>query len=69
MIEKLQLLNVADTAALLSVSKSTICKLAKTGKLPYVRFGADDDLDGHTRKCLRFRPVDIEKFLRTHYSG
>jgi len=67
MIENLQLLNVEKAAALLSCSKSTIVKLAKNGKLPCVRFGAD--MIGGARQCIRFKPCDIEKFLRDHYSS
>jgi len=48
------LLNVRSVAELLSVSTAMVCALAARGELPHVRIS----------NALRFRPEDVDGFLR-----
>ena len=51
--ENEKFLKMADIAAQLNVSRSTVYRLIKTGALPAVRIG----------KNFRVRPADLEAYL------
>jgi excisionase family DNA binding protein len=51
-----QLLDVKDVARLLSVSTRAVYRLSDARKLPSVKWG----------RSLRFRPVDVAKFIDEH---
>jgi excisionase family DNA binding protein len=55
------LLKPAQVAKLLNVSIPFVYKLAATGQLRCVKFGADD-----TRKAVRFEYEDLVKFIKAH---
>jgi excisionase family DNA binding protein len=52
------LLHVSEVAEILSVSESAVYRWVDQGRLPFLDLGRD----GH-RRCLRFRPEDIERFI------
>lgn len=54
--ESLRLIDVSSLAALLGVKKSWIYEQVRTGKMTPIRLG----------RQLRFRVVDIEKYLDEH---
>ena len=55
------LLTVKQVAQRLAVSQSLIYEWADQGRLAYIDFGQD----GH-RRCLRFKPEDLDKFIQDH---
>jgi excisionase family DNA binding protein len=52
-----RLMTVADVAGWLSVSNSLVYQLVESGKLPIYRIG-------NRRGAIRFRPEDIEAYLK-----
>ncbi len=57
--EEKDLLRVKDVARKLAVSVSKVYLLASTGRLVSVR------VDG----SVRFRPADVDRYIREHRSG
>ena len=55
------LLTVKQVAKRLAVSQSLVYEWADEGRLGYVDLGQD----GH-RRCLRFKPEALEKFIQDH---
>ena len=55
------LLTVKQAAQRLSVGLSTIYKFVDEKRLPYVDLGQE----GY-RRCLRFKPEDLDKFILDH---
>ena len=55
------LLTAQQAAKILQVGINTIYKWVDEGRIPYLDFGAE----GH-RRCLRFKPDDLEKFIQDH---
>ena len=51
-----QLLDVKDVARMLSISTRAVYHLAENRKIPTVKWG----------KSVRFRPIDIAKFVDDH---
>ena len=49
-----RLLRLSEVATILSVSRTTAYRLAATGELPAVHFGAE---------MVRVRPEDLEEFI------
>ena len=54
-----QLLQAADVAQALKVSKGCVYQLIRTGELPAVKFG----------KSVRVRPQDLEAFIADNLSS
>ena len=52
---------VKQVAEILQVSENAIYKWVDEGRIPYVDFGAE----GH-RRCLRFQPEALDKFIAEH---
>jgi excisionase family DNA binding protein len=55
------LLKPQQVAKILNVSLPFVYKLAATGQLPCVKFGADD-----SRKAVRFMYEDLLDFIKEH---
>ncbi|OGP56389.1 MAG: hypothetical protein A2V67_12550 [Deltaproteobacteria bacterium RBG_13_61_14] len=55
------LLTVQQVARRLAVSKSLVYEWTDEGRLAYVDLGQDG-----RRRCLRFKPEDLEKFIQDH---
>jgi excisionase family DNA binding protein len=55
-IRKDRLLKPEEVAGILRLSKPRIYQLAKSGMLPFFRFG----------KSIRFLEADVNNFLRSH---
>lgn len=56
-IIKDKLLRPKIVTALLGVSKSTLCKMGKAGKLMPIKISA---------RCVGYRQSDIEKFIKSN---
>jgi excisionase family DNA binding protein len=52
--QKIRLLTAEDIAAMLSVKVQTVYTMARRGELEKVKL---------SRKCLRFRASDVERFI------
>lgn len=55
------LLTAQQAAKILQVGINTIYKWVDEGRIPYVDLGAE----GH-RRCLRFQPEALDKFIAEH---
>jgi excisionase family DNA binding protein len=55
------LLNAKQVAKILNISLPFVYKLAATGQLPPVKFGADDSC-----KAVRFEYDDLVQFIKDH---
>ncbi len=53
------LLRAKDVAQILNVRPSTVYELAHRGVLPHIRI-----TEGSRRALIRFRPADVELFLK-----
>lgn len=56
-MEQKPLMNARQVGHLLNISAWTVYEFARRGHLSCVRMGA---------KCVRFRPEDVEQFIRDH---
>lgn len=53
------LMNIAETARYLNLSKRKVEQLKRSRQLPFIRIGGS----------IRFYPPDVEEFIRKHRVG